>query len=175
MNRVAVIIGIDDYAGRPLTSAVNDALAFRKCLIDHRLVAEDKIDLLTSPPHNQNALPATAKNIRDVLYKYYVNGSDLDRFYFHFAGHGLLAYSNSAKTRMRTALLPSDVQDLDKDGALLIDFTELMDVSPCRTARTILLLMHVVIWIRETAERQRTWLGRSRAEQRAEPVLHLCR
>jgi hypothetical protein len=127
METAAVVIGIDDYKGRPLTSGVNDALAFRKALIEHGLVSEGKIKLLTSPLV-PDAVLATSRNIRDILYGYYKNGEGCDRFYFHFAGHGLLAYFNSAKTRTRTLLLPCDIEDLDKDGALVIDFTELMDV-----------------------------------------------
>lgn len=127
MKTAALVIGIDDYKGRPLTSAVNDAMAFRSALLEHALVPEADIRLLTSPVISK-ALAATSENLRDSLYTYYANGAGLDRFYFYFAGHGLLAYSNSANTRTRTALLPCDVEDLDKDGSLLLDFTELMDV-----------------------------------------------
>ena len=43
MNTAAVVIGIDDYKGRPLTSAVNDALQFRRALIDLGLVLITKL------------------------------------------------------------------------------------------------------------------------------------
>ena len=42
MTAQAVIIGIDDYANEPLTSAVSDALAFRQALIDLGLVPGER-------------------------------------------------------------------------------------------------------------------------------------
>ena len=47
----------------------------------------------------------------------------MERFIFFYAGHGILAFSNSAQTYTRTALVPADVDDLKRDGRLLIDFT----------------------------------------------------
>jgi hypothetical protein len=79
INTAAVVIGINDYKVRPLTSAVNDARAFRKALINLDLVPEEQIVLLTSPSIGSNQTRATSKRITDTLYEYYVK-SDLDRF-----------------------------------------------------------------------------------------------
>src|SRR5450756_1004931 len=129
MTSKALLVGIDDYAGHPLTSAVHDALAFKSSLIALGVAAEADITLLVSPQQKPGDLLPDSASIIDWLYhSVYMNGDELDRFIFFFAGHGLLAHLNSAQTRTRTALLPCDVEDLSKDGRRLIDFTELMDV-----------------------------------------------
>ena len=124
----ALLIGIDGYKLNPLTSAVNDALAFQKQLLDLGLVAPADVTLFTSPPQPGGAA-ADSKPITDWLYdNIYTRGDALDRFIFYYSGHGILAFSNAAQTRSRTALVPGDVVDLKRDGRLLIDFTELTDV-----------------------------------------------
>jgi len=50
MTAKALVIGIDEYKGRPLTSAVNDALAFRATLINLGLVPEAGITMLRRGP-----------------------------------------------------------------------------------------------------------------------------
>ncbi len=124
MTSAAVIVGVNAYTSKPLTSAVNDADEFRKALIKYGLVGEKEIQMFTSPAL-AGTQEATKKKIKDALYDFYVNGDDLDRFFFFFAGHGLLTFSNVAQGATRTVLLPSDVQDLDRDGDSLIDLAEL--------------------------------------------------
>ncbi len=118
MTTAAVIVGIDDYRLEPLTSAVRDAVAFRDVLIELKLAPAANIRLLTSQQ-------ATSRGILRALQEFYKNGDSVDQFFFFFAGHGILAYSNTAHTRTRTALVPVDVEDLEADGKLLIDFDEL--------------------------------------------------
>lgn len=124
----ALVIGIDEYKQSPLSSAVHDALAFQKQLVDLGLVATADIALFTSPAQPGGAA-ANSKAISDWLYEnIYLRGDTVERFIFFYAGHGILAFSNSAQTYTRTALVPADVDDLKRDGRLLIDFTELLEV-----------------------------------------------
>ncbi|HEY1337676.1 MAG TPA: caspase family protein [Bryobacteraceae bacterium] len=125
----ALVIGIDDYKGEnALSSAVNDALAFRDKVVGRKLVAAADVSLFTAPQQPGGAL-AHSKPITDWLYdNIYMGGDNVDRFLFFYAGHGILAYSDAAHTRTRTALVPADVVDLKRDGRQLIDLTELMDV-----------------------------------------------
>jgi hypothetical protein len=125
----ALVIGIDDYKGEnALSSAVNDALAFRDRIVALGLVAAGDVALFTAPQQADGCL-AHSKPITDWLYdNIYMGGDNVDRFLFFYAGHGILAYSDAAHTRTRTALVPADVADLKRDGRQLIDFAELMDV-----------------------------------------------
>lgn len=125
MNSVAIIIGIDDYAHKPLSSAVNDARAFRQALLDLQLVSPSRITLMTAPLGDSQLLP-TRDNIANKLYEFYDDGDRWDRLYFYFAGHGLLAFSGD-KERICTAVMPIDVHDLKRDGSKLLDLDELRD------------------------------------------------
>ena len=121
MKTAAIVVGVNAYANRPLTSAVNDAKAFREALIKHELVADKDIQMFTSPSE-QGWPEATRKNLNDALYAFYKNGDDVDKFFFYFAGHGMLTY---VKGEMRTVLMPVDVADLERDAGYLIDLGEL--------------------------------------------------
>jgi hypothetical protein len=121
MNTAAVVIGVNAYKTTPLTSAINDAKAFREALLKHNLVTDSEINMFTSP--SESGWPeATRKNINDALYNLYKNRDDIDQFFFFFSGHGMLTY---VKGDMRTVLMPVDVEDLDRDAGSLIDFGEL--------------------------------------------------
>lgn len=118
---VAVIVGIDAYRRQPLTSAVNDANAVRDALIGLGSLDEHDIILLTS-----DSGKPTRSAIRDALYGIYKSGDTYDRLYFYFAGHGLLAPADAARGVMHTAIIPSDVRDLEVDADRLIDIDELV-------------------------------------------------
>jgi hypothetical protein len=123
----ALIVGVNDYPLQRLTSAVNDALAFRQALINLRLVESANITLLTSPQTAFSAGPATKEAIRDALYEAYANGASWPRWFFHYSGHGLMAFGNSERSKVRTALVPVDA-DLGLHSDRLIDFNELLDL-----------------------------------------------
>lgn len=126
MQTAAIIVGIDNYATKPLTSAVNDAYAFRDALIARQIVNDLRnITLLTTaqPPDKQ----PTRDNIVDELHNFFRNGDPLGRLIFFFAGHGILTFSDAARGRTRTVLIPTDVRDLDSQGNRLIDLNEVLD------------------------------------------------
>ncbi len=131
MGQRCLIIGIDDYAFSPLSSAVNDALAIRSKLISTQLFAEDEIDLLLSPrPGSSVVLPAnkkaaTADNMRDYIFELYTVRQPLDRFFFYYSGHGLSAWSDRAHSKLSTAIIPADVRSIERDGNRLIDFDDM--------------------------------------------------
>ncbi|MDT5271383.1 MAG: Caspase domain [Acidobacteriota bacterium] len=121
MKTAAVVVGVNAYPNKPLTSAINDAKAFREALIKHKLVADKDIQMFTSPSE-YDWPEATRKNLNDALYAFYKNSDDVDKFFFYFAGHGMLTY---VKGEMRTVLMPVDVADLERDAGYLIDLGEL--------------------------------------------------
>jgi hypothetical protein len=124
----AVLVGIDAYAERPLTSAVNDVDHVHAALRELDLVAEANIVRLVSPASPGSAgLPATRRNIGAALFALYDDdaASEIERLYFFFAGHGLAAFSGATRGEARTALVPVDVTSLDLDGNLLLDFDDL--------------------------------------------------
>jgi len=127
MQTAAVVVGIDKYSRNPLTSAVNDALAFRDALLRHKIVAtpQDVILLRTDPQPGD--LEPTQHNIIDTLLSFYKNGDQLGRLIFFFAGHGILTFSDAARARTRTVLVPVDVLNLDDYGGRLIDLDEVLD------------------------------------------------
>ena len=126
MRTRALVVGVDAYAKSPLTSAVNDAVALRQALLDLDLVAADDTTLLTSPPADGATDEATYSAITAILEDVYRDGDDVDRFFFYFAGHGLLAFSDPAGTQSGTALLPVDVLDVERNARNLIHVTELL-------------------------------------------------
>jgi uncharacterized caspase-like protein len=119
---VAIVVGIDDYVQQPLTSAVGDARAFAAALVELRLVRESDLTLLTSADDGlvKDDSP-TRRRILDALRPFHTGQVVVDRLFFYYAGHGLLAYSDPARALARTALVPVDVRDLETDGTTLID------------------------------------------------------
>jgi hypothetical protein len=122
----AIIIGIDSYAQQPLTSAVNDAQAFREILLELNLVDSNKVVMLTSPLGDSKE-EATRKNITEALYELYAHGDEIDRMYFFFAGHGMLGFADAARGQSRTLLMTAEVKDLNRDGNYLISIDEIVD------------------------------------------------
>ena len=120
MSARAIIVGIDEYATQPLTSAVSDAKAFAETLVKLRLVEQSEIVLLTDDN-------ATRDEIGRVLQAVYDHGAHLDRLFFYFSGHGLMAPLDAAGSVLCTALIPSDVEDLRAQGYLLINLDDLRD------------------------------------------------
>jgi Caspase domain len=123
MKTAAVVIGINAYKDKDkaLTSAINDAKAFREALLKHNLVTNKDIQMFTSPSE-QGWPEASKKNINDAMYDVYTNKDDVDQFFFFFSGHGMLTH---VKGEMRTVLLPVDVENLSRDGGDIIDFVEM--------------------------------------------------
>lgn len=70
MRSAAVIVGIDRYAQYPLTSCVNDGVAFRDALVRLGLVAAADTTILTSPPV-AGGPPAVRSNITAALLPFY--------------------------------------------------------------------------------------------------------
>src|SRR5690606_10628697 len=128
MKSAALSIGVDEYADRPLTSAANDAMAFREASLELDMVDENQVTLLTTPARHPTARDATRRNIKTEIDRFYRSGEQYDRLFFFFAGHGLLAYRDGGRAILHTAILPADVEDLRRDGDLLIDVDELLDV-----------------------------------------------
>jgi len=126
MRSVAIIVGIDEYTWAPLTSAVTDALRFEKALIKLKLILPEEVTKFTSPV-TPKARPATAANILNTLFSVYDSADEIGRFFFFFSGHGLLAFSDAVRSRTTTALIPTDVENIKRDGRLLIDVKDLLD------------------------------------------------
>lgn len=126
MRAAAILVGVDGYARQPLTSAVNDARAMKAALEELGLVAAEDIRLLTAPADDPADL-ATKRNITEAMRAYYTGAAQADRLFFYFAGHGMVVYSDVARSRPSTVILPVDVADLDADGLYLIDVDELVD------------------------------------------------
>jgi hypothetical protein len=115
MTASAVIVGVDDYAQQPLTSAIHDALAFRDELVSLVLVQPTKLRLLTSPVLKGSAV-ADSRNIDRTTST--TTGDRRPPFVF-FAGHGLLAPTDAARSIFQTAFVPVDIVDLHDDSRLL--------------------------------------------------------
>lgn len=126
MQTAAVIVGIDKYAKNRLTSAVNDALAFKDALLQYKIVASPQDIILLRTDPQPGDLEPTRDNIIDTLLSFYKNGDQLGRLIFFFAGHAILTFSDAAHARTRTVLLPVDVHNLDDYGNRLIDLDEVL-------------------------------------------------
>src|SRR5665213_502366 len=111
----------------PTTSAVNDAVAFRRALIDLQLVDEANIVLLTSPQIVDADGGATKSEILAHFYDAYESGDEWPRWYFYFSGHGLLASANIEGSKTRTALVAADTT-LTRGADPYIDFDDQLGV-----------------------------------------------
>lgn len=126
MSARALIIGIDDYPRNPLSAAVADARRFRRALVQHGLVAyKETVLLLTGDPEADG--PADWATILGEIKRLYREADDVDRLFFYFAGHGILAYRDPAATQPVTAVLPADLESLDDEGNKLIVVDEICD------------------------------------------------
>jgi hypothetical protein len=130
MKSAAVIIGINDYPNpqHRLTSPVNDAVAIRQALLDLNLVQAADITLLTAPAQEADAPLPTRRGISRVMQAFYNQPEAYERLFFFYSGHGLLAFADGARTLVRNALMPVDVQDPLQDFADLINFDELREL-----------------------------------------------
>jgi hypothetical protein len=115
---VAIVVGIDGYPNHPLTSAENDARAFRDALLKHDLVDPDKIKFIVGPA-------ATKQGILDAIHPYYI-GASVPRFIFFFAGHGCMGYVDPARSRTHSTLAPVEF-DHFRHADLLIDIDEIAE------------------------------------------------
>lgn len=96
----AIVIGINDYKGRPLKGAVNDAVNFAGWLKENALISspETNLKLLTSDESNEIAMGheidiAIDSLIQDARKRQ----GEHNRLYFYFSGHGLgSTYDNTA-------------------------------------------------------------------------------
>lgn len=132
-ERRAILIGVDGYSFRPLTSAVNDAMAMREALAGRStprlnpIFDDSEMTLFATPlPGNSappDAEPATRKAILGALKPYYDSNDPADFLMVYFAGHGLTA---SPDGRVReTLILPSDVTG-PEDGSEMIPLDYLL-------------------------------------------------
>jgi Caspase domain len=172
----AVLVGIDGYAQRPLTSAVNDVDHVHAALRALDLVAEAGIVRLVSPAP-PGGLPATRRNISAALFALYEDeaASEIDRFFFFFAGHGIAAFSGATRGEARTALLPADVESLDLDGNLLLDFDDLRARMRFRGPKEQLYFLDAcrdLPYARQPDVGPIGWAERPRAAERAQAVLY---
>jgi hypothetical protein len=126
MNSAAVIVGIDSYQHQPLTSAVNDAVAFRDTVVDLGLIDAADVEIICSPPCEAGGRRATKQAILEALWPFYASERRADRLFFYYAGHGLLTYADAAHAESRTVIVPVDVEDLNRDGDALIDVDALL-------------------------------------------------
>lgn len=76
---------------------------------------ESEIDLLTAPVQ-AGGRPADGQTIGDALRQLYQTEAALDRPYVYFSGHGLMAPTDAAHGLYCSAIVPSDVRDLERDA-----------------------------------------------------------
>src|SRR5512140_928600 len=92
-----LLIGIDDYAKKPLSGCVNDIDAVQQILLERAKVPRERILRLASPrsqaAHSTEvpAQPATLANLRSAFAVIAKRAQEGDRVFIHFSGHGARA------------------------------------------------------------------------------------
>lgn len=131
---MALVIGVDEYRNPEfnLTSAVNDARAISDALAGLGLVPRANVRLLLSPATPDAHGPATREEIGAALRAVYDAPLPIGRFFFYFAGHGLLTFRDQEHARTSTVLAPADIADTRADGYLMISFDEIYDAFRVR-------------------------------------------
>lgn len=110
-----LLVGIDAYAGQPLSGCVNDVVAMRDLLIARLGVSESDITLLAAPsPSSGRTLPAaerpTGAAIRAALERLASDavGAE-DRVIVHYSGHGASQrVSGAGKAHLVECIVPVD-------------------------------------------------------------------
>ena len=130
----AIVVGVDGYAFNPLSSAVNDAVAFRDALVEPLegeqvgLVEPSDVTLLAAPRDGESmpvgAQLATRAAIERALKPYYTGDLHAERLIVYFAGHGMVATSADRRGR-ESIILPVDVSSTD-DGRDMLCLDELL-------------------------------------------------
>jgi len=139
-----LLVGIDDYAKRPLGGCVNDIDAVQRVLLSPKLgISKDRITRLASPrpgAHHSNEVasqPATLANLSAALVA--LSSSQVaagDRVFIYYSGHGgRLEVVDDERRFHRESLLPVDF-DVEPHGqGLLFDY-ELNQLLQQIAART---------------------------------------
>lgn len=175
MQTAAVVVGIDRYSRNRLTSAVNDALAFKDALLLHKIVATPREVILLRTDPQPGDLEPTRDNIIDTLYSFYQNGDQLQRLIFFFAGHAILTFSDAARARTRTVLVPVDVHDLDAHGNRLIDLNEVLDFMRRSGPQEQIFIIDAcrdMPWERHPTVGVTGWTARDTGSERAQATLY---
>jgi uncharacterized caspase-like protein len=133
-GRKAILIGVDAYNFRPLSSAVNDVVAMRNALLSlttpelEPIFADSEVVLHTSPQDGRlisGSQPATRDAIMSALRGLYDDPNPAEFLFVYFAGHGLVASEDGLV--YETLILPSDVSG-PEEGRNMISVTNLLDV-----------------------------------------------
>jgi len=113
-----LLIGIDDYANKPLSGCVNDIDAVQQILLERAKVPRERILRLASPrnqaAHSSEvpAQPATLANLRAAFGALAKRAQEGDRVFIHYSGHGARAeFARQDGRRFhREALVPIDFE-----------------------------------------------------------------
>ncbi len=130
----ALIIAIEKYprleevlAGT-LTGTLQNAVAFRKWLIDIKKVDPKDIVFCSEPRTEQSTTGAAKQEIREAVMTIRDDGAtDTEELYFYFSGHGF-AQMGLDKRASAIALLPSDYVNPKKTGDLPIKHDEIVNL-----------------------------------------------
>lgn len=137
-----LLVGIDDYAKKPLSGCVNDIDAVQQILLERAKVPKERILRLASPrkqaAHSTEipAQPATLANLRAGFAELAQRAKEGDRVFIYYSGHGARVEfaRQDGHTFHREALVPIDF-DVWPTETLLYDH-ELDQLLGDITART---------------------------------------
>jgi hypothetical protein len=88
MTQRAVLVGVQDYAFKPLTAPAKDARDVRDGLVAAGIFNLNETRLLVDDGAGDDVDgPADRKTILDALEPFY-NGEACSRLFFYFSGHG---------------------------------------------------------------------------------------
>jgi uncharacterized caspase-like protein len=91
MDRVALVVGIDQYDNIPsLSSCVADAEAMEKCLSHHK-GQDQPVNYVCKTLLGQKSSPVGRGPLRAACEQLFVNRKPEDSVLFYFSGHGCLA------------------------------------------------------------------------------------
>lgn len=116
--RRALIIGINDYSGSPLTGCLNDAHSMKGCLETHSDGSPNfAVELITAPPSN-----ATRSEIKKAITALFA--SPVDIAFLYFSGHGYLASTGGY-------IVTTDAKKYD-EGVSMDEILTLANDSPAK-------------------------------------------
>lgn len=122
--RRALIVGVDDYSGAPLSSCVQDANAIAAVLETHGNGSPNfATDLLTSPPTS-----VTRPRLRKAIEKLFATKCDIALLYF--SGHGFVRGSDGC-------IVTKDAEEHD-EGISMAEILGLANASPVENKVIIL-------------------------------------
>jgi hypothetical protein len=127
MTQRAILVGVQDYAFKPLTAPAKDARDMRDALVAAGIFTREETRLFVDDGTAVDVDGvADRKTILDALEPFY-NGEECSRLFFYFSGHGASWRVSSGASVLKAVILCHGVNEFARHGGEMINVEELLE------------------------------------------------